>query len=242
MGKLDALWEYQQAELALDVLENKLRSTPARQKLNKLHGFLSEQQAQIAGIQKQMEARKAALNRLSAYFGELEHKYELEVSEFAAMENDPECTAAEMTESRKSLESLMEQLTGARRDIYDTITWIEKATKDYKDTFTKASKAKKEYDMARSACEAEIAEAQPELDAAKAVIERRKAAVDSALLKRYAAVKSHHAVPIATVEQEQCGGCRMSLPTVVVRKVMAGDGLVECENCGRILYSPSAGK
>lgn len=242
MGKLDALWEYQQSELSLDALESKLRSTPARQKLNKLHGFLSEQQAQIAGIQKQMETRKASLNRLSAQFGELEHKYELEVSEFAAMENDPECTAAEMTESRRSLEGLMDQLNGARRDIYDTITWIEKATKDYKDTFSKATKAKKEYDQARAACEAEIAAAQPELESVKAVIEQRKAAVDPTLLNRYAAVKNHHAVPMAMVEQEQCGGCRMSLPTVVVRKVMAGDGLVECENCGRILYAPSAGK
>ncbi|MPN37753.1 hypothetical protein SDC9_185274 [bioreactor metagenome] len=66
--------------------------------------------------------------------------------------------------------------------------------------------------------------------------------MDPVLLKRYAAVKSHHAVPMAMVEQEQCSGCRMSLPMVVVRKVTAGDGLVECENCGRILYSPSAGK
>jgi len=242
MGKLDALWEYQQSELALDALESKLRATPARQRLNKLHGFLSDQQSQIAGIQKQMEARKAALARLSALFGELEHKYELEVSEFAAMENDPECTAAEMTESRKSLESLMDQLTGAKKDIYDTITWIEKVTKDYKSTFTKASKAKKEYDAARADCEAEITAAKDEIDAAKAVIDQRKTALDSALLKRYTSVKSHHAVPMAIVEQEQCGGCRMSLPTVVVRKVMAGAGVVECENCGRILYTPSAGK
>ena len=242
MGKLDALWEYHQAELKLDALDARLRSTSARQKLNKLHGFLSEQQAQIASIQKQMEARKAALSRLSAQFGELEHKYELEVSEFAAMENDPECTAAEMTESRKSLERLMEQLGVAKRDIYDTINWIEKATGDYKATFAKAGKAKKEYDAARAECEAEIAAAQPEIDAAKAVVEKKKAGVDPALLKRYAAVKTHHAVPMATVEHEQCGGCRMSLPTVVVRKVASGDGLVECENCGRILYAPQGGK
>lgn len=143
MGKLDALWEYHQAERQLDALDAKLRSTPARQKLNKLHSFLSEQQAQIANLQKQMEARKGTLNRLSAQFGELEHKYELEVSEFDAMENDPDCTAAEMTESRKSLEDIMEQLSVAKRDIFDTITWIEKATKEYKETFSKAGKAKR---------------------------------------------------------------------------------------------------
>ena len=238
MGKLDALWEYHQAELQLDGLDAKLRSTPARQKLNKLHSFLSEQQAQIGNIQKQMEGRKNSLSRLSAQFGELEHKYELEVSEFAAMENDPDCTAAEMTESRKSLESIQEQLSTAKRDIYDTLTWIEKATKEYRETFSKASKAKKEYDAVRAICEEEIASAQAEINAAKAVVEKKKALVDPALLKRYAAVKTHHAVPMATVEHEQCSGCRMSLPTVMIRKVASGDGLVECENCGRILYAP----
>ena len=44
MNKLDALWQYQQAELEADKLENKLKSTPARQKLNKLFNFLKEQQ------------------------------------------------------------------------------------------------------------------------------------------------------------------------------------------------------
>ena len=42
MNKLDALWQYQQAELEADKLENKLKSTPARQKLNKLFNFLKE--------------------------------------------------------------------------------------------------------------------------------------------------------------------------------------------------------
>ena len=45
MNKLDALWQYQQAELEADKLENKLKSTPARQKLNKLFNFLKERGA-----------------------------------------------------------------------------------------------------------------------------------------------------------------------------------------------------
>ena len=44
MNKLDALWQYQQAELEADKLENKLKSTPARQKLNKLFNLLKDQQ------------------------------------------------------------------------------------------------------------------------------------------------------------------------------------------------------
>jgi predicted nucleic acid-binding Zn-ribbon protein len=238
MSKLDALWRYQQLELEAESLEAKLKATPARAKLNKLYSFLSEQQTQISAIQKQLEARTAALEKLDAQFSELEHQYELEISEFSAMENDPECTAAEMTEGRKALESLSDRLSHSKRDIYDTLHWIESATAEYKDRFSKAGRAKKEYDAARAACEAELSAAKPAIDAARAAAEAQKATLDPALLARYIAVKSHHAVPMTTVENNQCSGCRMSLPTAIVKKVAAATGLVECENCGRILYSP----
>ena len=104
MNKLDALWQYQQAELEADKLENKLKSTPARQKLNKLFNFLKEQQNAIAGIQKTLDSRQQAVDKLQAQIDELAHKYELELGEFKIMLNDDECTAEEMTESRRSVE------------------------------------------------------------------------------------------------------------------------------------------
>lgn len=237
MNKLDALWEYQQAELALEKVEARIKTTPSRQKLNKLHAFLSEQQALITSIQKQIEARSASVEKLTAQIDAFERKYELELSEFNTMQNDEECTAAEMAESRRALESLINQVDTARRDLYDTIAWIEKATADYKETYARAGKAKKEYDAVRLQCEAEIAQAQPEIDAAKAAAQTCRAAVEPAIINKYDSVKSHHATPMAKVENNQCGGCNMSLPTTTVKRVAAGTGLVECENCGRILYA-----
>lgn len=237
MNKLDALWEYQQAELALEKVEARIKTTPSRQKLNKLHAFLSEQQSLITCIQKQIDARRASVDKLAAQIAGFEHQYELELSEFNVMENDEECTAAEMTESRRALERLLSQVDAARRDLYDTLAWIEKATSDYKETYAKAGKAKKEYDAVRKQCEDEIAAAQPELEAAKAAAQKCRAVIDPALLKKYDSVKTHHTAPMARVENNQCGGCNMSLPMATVKRVAAGTGLVECENCGRILYS-----
>ena len=50
MNKLDALWEYQQAELALARLKREMKSSPSYQKRTKLHNFLAEQQASIEKI------------------------------------------------------------------------------------------------------------------------------------------------------------------------------------------------
>ena len=237
MNKLDALWNYQQAELAAERLERNLKSTPARQKLNKLHAFLSEQQNNIGSIQKNIEARKTLVEKLSLQVAELERKYDLELSEFEAMENDEECTAAEMTESRRSIEALISGMDSARRELFDTIAWIEKATSEYKETYSRAGKAKKEYDAARAECEAEEAKAKPELDGAKAAMNAAASNVEAALLQRYKNIKGHHMVPMSKVENNQCSGCNMSLPTATVKRVAAGVDVVECENCGRILYT-----
>ncbi len=236
MTKLDTLWEYHEAVQKLDQLENRIKTTPQRQRLNKLHSFLSEQQTQIKNTQTQIEARKAMIEKISALFESLQHQYELELGEFEIMEKDSECTAAEMHESRAAIEALCEKITSARRELFDMINWIEKAITNYKAINVKASKAKKEYDTVRLVCEKEAKDAQPEVDALNAEVNKLKKSVDPMLLKKYEAVKSHHAIPMAKVENNQCGGCNMSLPTSVVKKVASSDDTVECENCGRILY------
>ena len=235
-NKLEALWKYHEAVQKLDQLENRIKTTPQRQRLNKLHSFLSEQQSQIKATQSQIENRKAAVDRVSALFDELQHQYELEAGEFEIMEKDEECTAAEMTESRRAMEALVDKITGARRELFETLEWIEKAMGDYKNVNAKANKAKKEYDAVRIVCEQEADAAKPEVQALQAEVKKARTLVDPAFLKKYDVVKTHYPNPIAKVENNQCAGCNMSLPTSVVKRVASSDSLVECENCGRILY------
>ena len=237
MTKINDLWLYDQAEQEVAKIDSRLKSTPNRTRLNKLHSFLSEQQSAVTNISKQIDARGALIGKLSAQCHELERRLELEVSEFDTMEKDEECTAAEMTESRRSMESLLDQISSVRKELGDAMAYLERASAEYKETYTKAGRAKKEYDSVRAACEAEAQEAKPEREKAAAEAAKLRALVDPALLKRYDAIHANHAQPMATVENSQCSGCRMSLPTAIVKKVASGSDIVECENCGRILYS-----
>jgi len=237
MTKIGDLWQYDQAEQNAARIDARIKGTANRARLNKLYGFLTEQQNQVNNISAQIEARKASIAKLASLCQELERRQELEISEFGTMENDAECTAAEMNESRRSMEGLMEQISSARKEASDAISWLEKAVGEYKETYTRAGKAKKEYDAVKAVCEQELKDSQPELEAATADAKRLRAGIDPTLLKRYDAIRSRHPQPMACVEQNQCSGCRMSLPTSIVKNVAAGDGIVECENCGRILYS-----
>lgn len=236
MSKLDALWQYQLLDMEKDRLEKEPLNSPARIKLNKLYGFLSEQQAAIGKLQKEMEQKQAVMEKLAAEIDALQKQMELEHSELEHMLKDEECTAEEYTECRENIEKLQARTAASRKDLSDLLKWIEQAMKEYRETRNRAGKAKKEYDAMRLVCEQEKAAAEGPIKEAAAKVEAQEKLVDPALLTAYKRVKKNYAQPMAKLENDQCGGCNMSLPTVVTKRVK-GDNVVTCENCGRILYT-----
>lgn len=72
MKKMDALWAYQEAEVAKAAVESEIRSTPARLKLNKLHKQLKSQQGVIAKLSGNLDAYDQQLNKLTEQVEKLE--------------------------------------------------------------------------------------------------------------------------------------------------------------------------
>ncbi len=237
MRKMDALWAYQEAEIAKTGIETEIRSTPARLKLNKLHKQLKTQQAVVAKLTEDIESYNQQLGKLTEQVEKLEERLEVESSELETIRKDEESTAEEMTELKGDIERLSREISQGVRETKSLLAEIEKAMEDYQSTMRTAAKAKKEYDALRKECEEERDGRADELKLHDEKIAELGAKVDPALLKRYKQVKKHHAVPIARVVNAKCGGCNMSLPMVMLKKIATTDGIVECENCGRILYS-----
>ncbi len=237
MRKMEALWAYQEAEVAKNNVETEIRSTPARQQLAKLHKQLKSQQAVIAKLSEDIEAYESQLNKLTDQVGKLEERLQVESSELVTIKQDEESTAEEMTELKGDIERLNREISQGVREAKTLLTEIEKATDDYQTTVRAAGKAKKEYDLLRVKCEEEKEARAGELEQHDKKLAMLAKSVDPVLLERYNKVKQHHAVPIAKIVNSKCGGCNMSLPMVMLKKIATTDGIVECENCGRILYS-----
>jgi predicted nucleic acid-binding Zn-ribbon protein len=71
-----------------------------------------------------------------------------------------------------------------------------------------------------------------------ALIQKQKtqsAAIPPESLSYYYALKKQRGRAVARVEQGLCCGCRISLPTILVKRAR-GNILVQCSSCGRILY------
>lgn len=237
MRKMEALWAYQEAEQAKNAVELEIRSTPARLQLNKLHKQLKNQQTVIAKLSEDIDAYEQQMKKLNDQVEKLEERLEVESSELVTIKQDEESTAEEMTELKGDIERLNREVSQGVRETKALLGEIEKATEEYQTTVRAAGKAKKEYDTLRVTCEEEREARAGELAKHDANLEQLSKSVDPALLERYNQVKLHHAVPIAKIVNSKCGGCNMSLPMVMLKKIATTDGIVECENCGRILFS-----
>ncbi len=59
------------------------------------------------------------------------------------------------------------------------------------------------------------------------------------LLKRYDAVRNRlDGIGIVDASDGVCSGCRMPVPELVMRELKAGERVITCDNCTRILYIP----
>ena len=237
MGKLDAMLLYQQTEQKKLEAEQAVRSTPARQKLSRLHKLLKTQQATIQKLTEETETRLSQINKLSEQAKRLEERIELENSELATITGDEESTAAEMTELRVDIERLQKEINQVVREAKKLLSEAEKAAEEYRETNLTAKNAKKEYDQVRAVCEKERDDSAEMLASFDEKLEQIRKDVDPALFQRYEKVKQHYAAPIVPVIGGKCSGCNMSLPMVMLKRLNAPDAVIECENCGRILYS-----
>ncbi len=237
MGKLDAMLLYQQTEQKKLEAEQAVRSTPARQKLSRLHKLLKTQQATIQKLTEETETRLSQINKLSEQAKRLEERIELENSELATITGDEESTAAEMTELRVDIERLQKEINQVVREAKKLLSEAEKAAEEYRETNLTARNAKKEYDQVRAVCEKERDDSAEMLASFDEKLEQIRKDVDPALFQRYEKVKQHYAAPIVPVIGGKCSGCNMSLPMVMLKRLNAPDAVLECENCGRILYS-----
>ena len=144
MRKMEALWAYQEAEVAKAAVETEIRSTPARQKLNKLHKQLKSQQAVITKLGEDIETYEQQLKKLTDQVEKLEARLEVESGELVTIRQDDESTAEEMTELKRDIERLSRDIAQAVREAKSLATEIEQATAEYQKTIREAVRHQKE--------------------------------------------------------------------------------------------------
>lgn len=231
MDQLHLLWEYQKADMSVDKMENSIKRSPTRQKMAKYRDYLLEQKEVITRIENEVTTMA---DRLEALKDAIKMTDEQLRSLQAKIDNDPPANTEEVQQFLNDAKRFQNNLNAYEQEVKRIRKDAADRERQQHDVKVRAAKAKNEFDKLKEQYDEEYKSRASELDALRAAAEEKAKPIEPEFMERYRDIKKHSVPPLAALLGDQCGGCNMSLPSSVSRKVKAGD-LVECETCGRLL-------
>jgi len=231
MTQLEMLWEYQKADVEAERQENAMKRSPARQRLLKYQEYLKEQKAanvrieeEVHAMSDRVDALKDAISRAEDQLRALHTRFESErPTDLDGVQN----FIQEAERLRQKVADYEQEVRRIRKDAGDR-------DNQQRDIIQRAAKVRSDYDRLKVEYDAEYAENKKKLDELRAVVNQKAEGIEPGFMEKYKTIKQHSMPPLAMLNGDLCGGCRMSLPSAVLRNIRSGKP-VECESCGRLL-------
>lgn len=238
MNKLKALWDYQTAEIKLEEYENVIKNTETRKKLVQHQKYLQAKQQAIKNVENETAINQNRVVEITAQIDVLAAKMTQKNQELSEMDEfDLEDLFIEdVRESIKESENIKNTLEQNKRKIVEIRKKLEKAGDEIMQTLRNMSAVKKEFDRLKELHNEEIEKGSDEINRLKAELELAAGKVDPELMEKYKKIKQRRPNPVARLNNDRCGGCNMQLPSSVIGTLKASGNIVECDNCGRIIY------
>jgi len=230
---LDVLWQFMQVDMEADRFESKMRQSESRQKLIKQRNFLMEQQTNM----KKLESDVAVMqDRLEAVRDEAERLEKVLAGLCAEIEANPPQSVEEAAKKSESVQKVVDTLSRYEQELLKMRKDAEIKDRQQKEIRVRAAKTKVEYDQLKQDYDKEYKADSAKLAQMRADIETEAAKVDPSMLEHYRRIKQHVTPPMAKLIDNQCSGCFVSPSNATLLKLKDGKSIVECDNCGRIIF------
>lgn len=238
MDKLALLFEYQQADARLEAYERELKNTETRKQLIKLQNYLKKQQTLLHDMENRALVEQNDLSEVNAQYDrmiEQMSKKHKDISEYEQV--DPAILDYNVVRDLvKEYEATYENVVKQKRRAMNAQKKAEETAASLKEMLPRISQAQKDFAVLKQKHEEELQKGAGELENLRKAAELAASKVDSKLLERYRHIKQNTAMPVTLLKNGRCMGCNMELPSRDLAKIKISDTIVECENCGRILY------
>jgi len=228
--QLEQLWQYQQVDFQIDKMENVLRNSQLRQRYAKTVAYLKEQQANVARMEGQAQEIQSKLALVARECAASAAEYEAAEDDFGNM------TREQLNAMRQKSNQWADTMARREKELSRLTEQLKTQVKQLEEMRAGIARAKKEYPVLKAKYEEEAAKLDEQTAPLRAQRDKMGEGIDAALLKKYKSIKGRRANPVARVIANQCQGCSMEIAQYVLSRAKNNGGIVECENCGRILY------
>ena len=231
--QLDTLWQFMQVDMEADGFETKMRQSPNRQKLIKARDFLKDQQANMKKLESDVAVMQDRLEAVTDEAARLEKVLANLSEEISA---NPPATVEEAQKQAESVQKLLDTISRYEQELQKMRKDADVKDRQQKEIRVRAAKTKQEFDQLKGEYDKEFKADTVTLQKMRARTDEEAKKVEPKLLEKYKSIKQHCTPPMAKLVNGQCSGCFMSLPSATLLEIRNGSRIVECDNCGRILY------
>jgi predicted nucleic acid-binding Zn-ribbon protein len=231
MSRFSALWDLQEIDSALDTRRATLADAEARliepeeisQTAVRADGLAAAARAATAA-EKDIELEADDLKtKIAAADGKL----------YGGTIKNPK----ELKDLQSDIEQLRRQLSSVEDRALEALSASEAAQREAAEAATQLAAMKESWAAEQTELRQRVEVATGEIARYEAARAEQMEYIEPDIIKVYDHVRRvRNGTGVARLDRNLCLGCRISLPTNIVNRARAGNVLVQCPNCERILF------
>jgi len=234
MEQLNMLLSYQELDLQAAQIEGKLKDSQVRQRLVKARNYLVESQKRLQRYDSDINELQMSLKAALGRYEESAEVLEDINSAIEHMNENSSLKEADML--KRNVKEQQNNLARLEKDIKMIMENLEKMESQIKSMAANIPKVRKDYEELKKVYDKEHNAVMEEVEPIRQKLSELEKKIDKNTVARFKKIKKSHAIPVVEMMGSKCTGCNMDLSSVMAKKVAESNTLLECENCGRMLY------
>ena len=229
--KIQKILDYQVKDSEIIKIEKDLAQSKNKKALMQIVDVVKQAQQISATCEAQAQE---VLNQ----FNSLKKAYDDNIKTFLNIQNKDveKLEENDANDIMKATNDLFSNLNILEKKLLSQAEKINSILNDYENAKKRYNLAREKHTFFKEQFENEQNKAEPQIEKLKKELGELSKNVDSELLKKYLEKRGDKIFPVfVPVINNACGGCMMELPMAQTDKLKR-DGLLECENCQRIIY------
>ncbi len=228
---LDNILEYQRKDAQLVAIEKEIASSPAKKMVNQMVDYVKSAQQKLVQIEKNASV-------LIVEFEELKNQFDesIKAVESLTRQKLDDQTEAELKEQASTATKENAKILNIEKNITNLSKKINATLKDFEKTKEQGNMAKRKYEQGLQQYNDFVKSRQAQVTKLQKELAELEKKVEPKMLAKYKELRSDKKFPIfVPLMGHSCGACSMQLPSAKYDRLKA-NGMLECENCHRVIY------
>jgi len=233
MSSLETLWELQEVRKMYFQLKKEEAAISRGERIGSMEDELSQAEETLEALNREIADAKKELKKREMDSQDLNQKKEgLQEELYSGKAN-----AKELSNLQQRLDKTEEDLGIYEEDIVKLSVRIDELSSEEEEVREKTAEIETALSVEKANDEVVMQDLREQISKLKEKHDALVKKIDPRTLKVFnQKFKQHSITTMAGVSSGICAGCNVHLSRIVLAEVKKRDGLVACENCGRILY------